>query len=270
MSTPKTDSENKKIACAKAITSTILEFFITLAISAPIVKAMGNINKHPEKYLKKETIENLKNGAEGLKDSKAYTLANQIFKLGIGIAIAAPKSILNIMGMPYVLNFLFKKNNEKQGSKYGETAFKGKGTEKLSSIIGKIMDNKAVQDFSKKNAETNFPMHINAVRDTLATGTFIAGVSKSKKIEENRKSPLIYNSVIGTSLSIISGYLLDFATQKPAERFIKKLSEANKNDPMLKKYTDGFKIAKPVIILGTMYYAIIPFISTFFGERIKN
>ncbi len=271
MATPKTDKENKKIACAKAITSTILDFAITLAISAPIVKAVGNINKNPQKYLKKETIENLKNNANELQDSKAYTLANQMFKLGIGIAIAAPKAILNLLGMPLILDSFFSK--DKQTVQTGESNginFKGKGIDKLSEWIGKTIDNKHVQEFSKKNAESNFPMHINAIKDALTTGVFVAGLSKSNHIDEERKKPLIYNSLIGTGLSIASGYLLDKITDKPAEKFIEKLKLANKNDPNLKKYIDGFRIAKPVLILGTMYYAVIPAISTFLGERINK
>ncbi len=272
LSTPKTDKENKKLACAKAVTSTLLDFVITLAVSAPIIRAVGKINKNPEKYLKKETIKMLKDSSENLIDSKAYTLANQIFKLGIGIALAAPKAILNVMGMPYISSALFgkKSDNEKNISDKSSSnlTFKGKEKTTLTSFIGKIMDNKAFQDFSVKHSESNFPLHINALKDALTTGVFIFGIDKSKKIEEDRKSPLIFNSAIATGLSILSGYLIDAVTQKPAEKFIKNLTEANKNDANLKKYIDGFKIAKPVLILGIMYYGIIPAISTFFGERV--
>ncbi len=268
MATPKTEKENKKIACAKAITSTILDFLITFAISAPIVKAVGNINKNPQKYLKKETIENLKNGAKTLDESSAYNLANQIFKLGIGVAIAAPKAILNLLGMPYVLSAM---SGDKKNPNYDKSLnFKGKNSDKLSCWIGKIIDNKAIQKFSKNNADSNFPLHINAFKDALTTSVFVAGLSKSKKVEADRKEPLIYNSIIGTVLSILSGYFMDSVTQKPADKFIQKLRTANKNDPHLEKYINGFKIAKPVMILGIMYYAVIPFVSTFFGEKISN
>lgn len=269
MATPKTDAENKKIACSKAITSTLLDFIITFAISAPIARAVKNINKNPQKYLKKETIENLSSDVQNLKDSKAYAFAGHLFKLGIGIAIAAPKAILNLVGMPYISNIIFKTDDINQTS-LENINFKGKKNDKLASLIGKIIDKKSVQKFSKKNAESNFPMHINAIKDALTTGVFVAGVSKSNKIKDDRKSPLINNSLIGTFLSIISGYIIDSATKKPAEKFTKNLTEANKSNPDLKKYINGFKIAKPVIILGTMYYAVIPLISTFFGERIKK
>ena len=53
------------------------------------------------------------------------------------------------------------------------------------------------------------------------------------------------------------------------EKFIKKFSEVNKNSPKLAKYIEGIKIVKPALIMGGIYYLAIPFISTFWAERIK-
>ena len=269
LATPKTDKENKKIACAKAITSTLLEFFMTLALSLPLVRAIGKINKNPQKYLKQKTIENLKENKENISESKAYTFANQLFKLGIGIAIAAPKAILNVFGIPYISSAIFR-TKEKSEPEFNppNMTFKGKKeNEGLAKFIGKLLNNNKYQEFSKKHKDSNFPMHINAIKDTLATSVFINGVKQSKKIDEERKGALIYNSAIATGLSIISSYILDYSTKKPADKFIAKLKESNKNDTDLKKYIDGFKIAKPILIMGIMYYVLIPVISTFFGER---
>ena len=41
----------------------------------------------------------------------------------------------------------------------------------------------------------------------------------------------------------------------------------NKNLPELEKYIEGIKIAKPVLILGAIYYMFIPVISTFLADR---
>ena len=267
LSTPNTDKENKRLACAKAIMSTLLDFGITFALSVPIVKSVGAINKNPEKFLKKETINNLKEGAEDLKNSKSYTLANQMFKLGIGIAIAAPKALLNVLGLPYIHDGLFGKEQTFQQKESQNLTFKGKSSDWLSRIIGKTIDNKSVQEFSKKHKDSNFPMHINVLKDLLATSTFALGVSKSGKIDDKRKGPLIYNALLSTGLCIGASYAVDSATDKPAKRFIEKLTKANKNDPNLKKYIDGFKIAKPVLIMGAVYYLLIPVISTYFAER---
>lgn len=266
LATPKTDKENKKLACAKAIMSTILDFGITLAISAPIVKAVSKVNKNPEKYLKKETIKNLKEGVENLTDSKAYTLANQMFKLGIGVAIAAPKALLNVLGLPFINKAVFCQEKETNQN----ISFKGKNEKGLSGLIGRIIDNKKVQEFSKKNKDTNFPMHINVLKDIITTSTFILGTAKSGKIKEERKGPLMYNAAISTGLCIGAGYAVDSVTDKPARKFVEKLKQANKNDPNLKKYLDGFKIAKPVLIMGIIYYLLIPVVSTFFAERIDR
>ena len=230
---------------------------------------MSSITKNPQKFLKSETINNLKENAKSLEESKAYTLANQMFKLGVGLIIAAPKAILNVAGIPYIMNSMFKNNSDKnENSK--ELAFKGKGNDKLANLIGKIIDNKSVQNFAKKNKDSNYPMHITALKDTITTVVFIAGSYKSRHIEEERKGPLIYNSLVSTVLSILSAYGIDSLTSGLDKKFINKLSIANKNDTNLKKYIDGYKIAKPAIIMGLIYYMIIPLFSTFIAERIDK
>ncbi len=44
--------------------------------------------------------------------------------------------------------------------------------------------------------------------------------------------------------------------------------EANKNSPKLDKYVEGIRIAKPTLLMGGIYYCVIPLVSTFFAERI--
>ena len=104
LGTPQTEKENKKIACAKSIISGILEFGLTLAISAPIASAFKKIDKNPARYLKKESIQKLKDNSNNLKESKVYSLATQLFKLGIGFAIVLPKAILTSLGIPLLLD----------------------------------------------------------------------------------------------------------------------------------------------------------------------
>ena len=103
--------------------------------------------------------------------------------------------------------------------------------------------------------------------DVVLTASFINRTAKSKKIENDRKKALIYNSAISTGLSISGGYAIHHYTRKPTEKFIKKFKEANKNSPLLEKYIEGIKIAKPALILGGIYYIFIPIISTFLADR---
>ena len=159
---------------------------------------------------------------------------------------------------------VIKKNNT------GEISFKGKFDDGMASVIAKIFNSKSYQKFSEKHKDSNFPMHIIALKDVFATGAFVHQAKNSKKIENERKAPLIYNSIISTGLSITSGYVLDNLLEKPCQKFIEKYKEINKNDINLDKQIRGFKIAKPVLIIGTIYYVIIPIISTFMADRVGN
>ena len=60
MLTPKAKKEDKQYTCARSITSGLLGFGIMAAISTPIVKAVNNIAKNPEKFLNQKSIKALK------------------------------------------------------------------------------------------------------------------------------------------------------------------------------------------------------------------
>lgn len=286
-STPRTDKENKKLACAKSIASSAIGFGLMMGVSLPVSNCIKKIDTAPEKYLKKSTISALKDGAKKLTSSKGYQFATQLFKLGIDTAFAVPKTIITCAMIPAVMSLIFpnKKvhfsndNQKNQDISIKEQKplskkslnFTGKiPNEPLTKGIAKIIDTEFVQNITKQYKDTNYPMHLSALTDTVATGAFIAQVSGSKKIDESRKTPLIYNSAIATGLSIVTGYGLDKALDKPTEKFISKFKEANKTSPKLDKYVEGIKIAKPTLLLGAVYYCVIPLLSTFFAERVPN
>ena len=273
LSTPKTDKENKKYACAKALASNAGGYLLMAAASIPVSNAVIIIDKKPSKFINEKTIKMLKKKSPDLIKSKYYQFATQLFKLGLGMLIALPKSALTCFLIPPVMSLFFK------NKKHGETqhkqnsnviSFKGmynSATEKLAKSIGKIINTKPFQKFVNRYADTDFALHIMNLTDTLLTGSFIAMTAKSKKIKQERKKALIYNSAISTGLSIAGSYVVNKYTEKPVERFINKFKEVNKNSPVLEKYVEGIKIAKPALILGGIYYIIIPVISTFFADR---
>jgi hypothetical protein len=279
MATPKTDRENKKLACAKSISSSLVYYGLTLGLTTPIIKGVEEINKTPNKYLKPETITTLKNGSKTLGGSKTFQFATQLFKLGSGALMAIPKAILTCALIPPIISLMKSSKSNKntpmhnqseqiQAVNTGGTSPSFKGLQNtIPKTMGKVLDNKGYQKFSEKLKDTNFCMHTMALTDTLTTTAFIYNNSKSKKIDESRKRTLNYNAGISTSLSILSGYALDKALNKPTEKFIKKFSQINKGDENLPKYLEGIKIAKPAIILGSIYYIAIPFISTFLADR---
>lgn len=272
LATPHTDKENKKYACAKSLSSSGVGYLIMALASMPVAKAVKNIDKNPQKYLKKTTIETLKNGSESLAKSKQYKFATQLFKLGVGLLVAVPKSAMTCALIPPIMRFLFNKKDLPQTSQKDKkvtfTGLTDKSSNLLSKCIGKILDTKFIQKMSEKFHNTNFEQHIISMTDVILTGAFIEQTKRNKKIEENRKKTLIYNSAISTGLCITGGYALSKVLEKPTEKFVENFTKANKNSPKLDKYLEGIRVAKPVMILGGIYYLIIPLISTFLADRV--
>ena len=269
LATPETDKENRQYASTKAMASTVIGYIMMLGFSLPVAKAVKNIDKNPEKYLKDSTIKALKAGEKSIDASKKYSFATQLFKLGLGFLVAAPKAILTCALIPPIMKKLFgitpeEKSNTKTPTFTG--AAKG-GINKLSKFIGNIIDTKTVQNMAEKFHNTKFEQHIISLTDIFATGAFISQTAKSKKIKEDRKKALIYNSAIATGLSVSGMYLIDSLTKKPTEKFVENFTRVNKNSPKLNTYLEGIRVAKPLIILGAMYYIVIPLLSTFFADK---
>lgn len=278
LSTPNTDSENKKYACSKSLASSAVGYGLMLLVSKPIAKAVKNIDENPTQYLNSTTIKNLKDKGKLLKNSKKYQFATELFKLGLGLFIALPKSALTSELVPVVMNNLFKtkennKNKNKQPNNNTKTiSFKGlynKGIDKISKGIGKVINTNFVQTMSEKLHKTNFEQHIMSLTDILLTAGFVIQTNKNKKINEERKKVLSNNVIISTGLSLTAGYAINHLLKKPTGKFIQNFKKANKNNPDLDKYIKGINVAKPALILGGIYYIIIPVLSTFFAERVN-
>jgi len=274
LAAPKTDKENKKLACTKSIVSSGLGFGIMFLASNPISRAITKIDESPTKYLKPKTIKNMMEKGKPLIESKGYQFATQIFKLGLAFVIAAPKAVLSAALIPIVLNKIFKNNNSTTNIKQKNSKnISFKGGAKLNPIskgIGKIIDKPLTQKIVNKYKNSNYQMHIPVMTDILATSTFVHQNNKNKKIKEERKQILNRNAIISTTLSIFGGYVIDKSLNKPTEKFIKKYSEINKKNPNLGKQIEGIKIVKPALIMGSIYYIGIPLISTFLAERIRQ
>ncbi|MBR3890265.1 hypothetical protein IKJ53_07100 [bacterium] len=300
--TPKTEKENKKLACAKSFGSALTNFMLVLGVSTPIAKNVKKIDLAPEKYLSPKVIERMKEGSKPLIESKSYQFATQLFKLGANVITAAPRAIITCAMIPPMLALIqngktkgvngvngVNGNNGKCSSVPQEkqvvqmsyqraqssvfppnnrTSFKGKID--LAKGMGKVIESPSVQNFAEKYKNTNLPMHTMALTDALTTATLCHRVNKSKNIDDDRKRVLNNNSMISTSIGILTGYVADKATNKSTEKFINKFSELNKGNPKLSKYVEGIKIVKPMLLYGGIYYGLIPLVSTFFAERINK
>ena len=275
LAAPKADKKDKQYACAKSFASSAVGLGLTALVTTPVVNAIEKIDKNPENFLKSETLKNLSDGAKNVTKSKPYKLATQMFKLGSGILTSYPKAVLTTMFIPAFMAAVFGKQKNEQNTQIAEAkqkkdlSFKGKISNKLAYKFADIINKPGFQEFSKKHADSNFAQHIFCATDVATTGFTLSRISKNPNIEINNKKTLMANSAIACGLTIGASYGIDKLTEKPTQKFIEKFKVANKNSPKLDKYVEGIKIAKPIAVLGTLYYMAIPFASTMLADKFK-
>lgn len=174
-------------------------------------------------------------------------------------------------------NYVFFKGSNNQ-DKQPNISFKGnpalkiydRGIEKLAKFFGKILDNTKVQNWAEKAKDTAIENHVMAASGTIVSSFYVINTVKSKKIQEERKGPLIYNSVISWALATSGGYTIDKILNKHIKKFTEKYKEVNKNTKNLDKQLRGISIMKSALVFGMMYRWITPWISTILAEKVWN
>lgn len=281
--TPKTEDENKKYAIAKSLSSSLVGFSIMALITTPVSKAIKLINQNPKSYLKQSTIDFFSTNGKTLQASKKYNFATQLFKLGLGFMIAAPKSIFTSKLISPMINKFFSKTKKEEKKEINPenaqkisfkaspyNSFYDKYADKIAKKIGSAIDTKAIQNLSEKFHKTIFEQHMMNATDILTTGVFVLKTMGDKKLEDKRKKVLSINSILSTGMCVLGGLGLNKILQKPIENFTSGFIKANKNSPDLAKYLEGIRVAKSTLILGGIYYILIPIISTFLAERVEK
>lgn len=283
--TPKVDKENKKYASANSLASGLMKLAVAEAVALPVENAIKHIDKNPEKFLKPDTIKTLKSGAKTLVESKDYKFATQMLKQGTSFLTAIPKSYLTVALIPVIMDKILNRNKEADKETpleikpykydsvfapvYDKTSFKGRPIEKLAGGIGKILDTNTVQKFASKHSvnDANIARNAAVATDILLTASSVFQTSKSKKIKEERKRPLIYNNILSTGASILFGCGIDKAVQKGGVKLVEKFKEANINNPKLAKYLEGINILRPTLVFALVYYGLFPVVTTFLADR---
>ncbi len=285
--TPDVEKENKQYAMSNSIGSGLIKFALVESVALPLETLVKNIDKNPEKFLKPETIINLKKDAPELVKSRSYRLFTQLFKLGAGVLTAIPKSILTVALIPVLMDNIFPSkpikppvsDNESIGFsgrfevlKDKNIFFTGRITDTLSKGIGKIIDNKKLQNIVIKNEkhDKDIAKHITAGTDILLTAATCQQTAQSKRIKENRKKVLIYNNIISTAVTLGIGYTVDRIVKSKTQKFIEKFKSLNAGDPKLLKYVEGINIIRPALIFASIYYGLLPIFSTYLSEKIDK
>lgn len=277
LSTPNTDKEDKKYAIAKSLTSGVVDVFLTALVASPFSKAIKNIENNPTDYLKPMTLKNLSID-NNLVPSKKYQFVSQLFKLGLTCAIALPKSSVTSFLIPKIVKVFNRNNDDKNDTnnknKYDKNSskisFKGKIEDKLSNTIANIINQKSIQRFAYKMQNTNYKQNMMFLSDIILTSAFVFKTKKNKDIEEKRKKPLILNSLLSTAFSIISTLTIDKLIDNKYQNFVQNFIKENKDSPKLAKYLEGLDIIKTTLIISSMYYIVIPIISTFLSGKISK
>lgn len=272
--TPDSSKEDKQYACTKSIASGILSAILTASIFTPVSKAIDSISQEPKAYLKSSTIENLQQSAKTLDEAPAYNFIKQIAKMSPEFFAVLPKALITAALIVPVTKFIFnrKQKRKKQPvqSLSSIPSFKGSASKFSKSIVG-IMEDQSVQKIALKYKDTNFIQHSLNLKDVYAATCFSAITAFNTKMKKENKNTLIYNTAISTALTIGGGYVVDKALQKPVKKFTDNFIKINKDDPNLYKYLNGIKILKPIVILSSLYYVVIPMLSTFCaGKLTKN
>ncbi len=267
--TPDVEKENKQYAITNSVCSGIIKFGMVEALALPVENAVKKIDQRPHKYLQ--------NASDDFIKSRGYKLGTQIMKLGTGIVTAIPKSMLTIALIPIIMDKLFNIRpfptaKETPAPTDKNLSFKGKPTEGLAKGIAKILDNKTVQKYLRKNEtkDKDIAKHLSAGTDILLTTSFAWQTNKSDKIKENRKKALIYNNVIATGITLAGGYGIDRLAKEKSTKFIERFSQINKGDPKLAKYIEGINIVRPALIFAAIYYGILPIFSTYMAEKVDK
>lgn len=282
--TPDTEKENKQYAIANSIGSGIIKFGMIEAVALPVENAMNNIDKNPSRFLKPATIKNLTGNAPMLLESKSYKLGAQILKLSAGFITAIPKSVLTVALIPVIMDKFFnirvQKPDKKETvpdkdatkNKDKNITFNGNFTDKISSQIGKMFNNKRIQSFLQKfeNDEANIAKHMTAATDILLAASSVVMTNHSKDIKENRKKALDYNFVVSTAATLILGYGIDKFVKDKTAGILEKFKQANIGDVKLHKYIDGINILRPALVFAGIYYGILPIASTYLAEKIDK
>ncbi|MBQ3102642.1 hypothetical protein IJC60_06545 [bacterium] len=272
MLTPDTPDRDKKYAAAKSIASASAVFLTTGLLSGNVNKGLSVISKNTNKYLSPKTIENLKDGAKTLKLSKKYEALEQLIKLSPEALTVIPKLFLTSLLITPIANFFIRDNKDENEStrQINKQGFQGNNGKKTAKILANIINNEKIQNFAGKIKDKKFIEGAIYIKDIIATGVFSGFVKINKTIDQKDKTNLIANTVVSTTLSILGAMSFDKIFEKPLANLSEQFKIANKSDANLEKYLNGARILKSALILGTIYYGIIPMISTYAGSKISN
>lgn len=259
--TPEVEKKNKEYSIANSISSGIVKFLTVEALALPVEKTILKIEKNPDKFLNKKSI-------DFFKKNNNFDFMSKFLKQSVSVITAIPKSFLAVSLIPLIKNIIYKKDKNKNRQ---NLSFKGKSSDILTPVIKKFYENEKIQDFSKKHIKNskNIARNMMIFADTVLCTANVVNIGRNKKIDKKPRNNLIYNTVLSTVFSISTGVLLDKILQNKG-KFVEKFKKANSGSPKLAKYVDGIDILRPTLAFAFVYYGILPVVSNFLAQRVSD
>src|SRR5574344_897278 len=142
LASPNVSEKNKQYASSKTIASSLIGFLLTISIFKPISNVLEKITTNPEKFLKKQTVKNLKENSENLKSSPSFDFLKQLVKFSPEFLAILPKAFIVTSLIVPIMNICFKNkkngndnSNNKKNPIHKDITFKGKSNKMETFII---------------------------------------------------------------------------------------------------------------------------------------
>ena len=173
-------------------------------------------------------------------------------------------------------------NNPTTANMCGQTApslmpgFIKKGYDKFIGLIatgiGKLAQKDCVQNFVRTcvKKDINYTQHLAAACANILNGFYMYNVSRSKKIEEEQKGPLMLNMFIGTLFSTAGGYLIDGIITKKLKPIEDAIEKRFPDKEIAKGMKNGYRIAKSLMVFQLLYRFVSPVVATPIANHISN
>ena len=76
--------------------------------------------------------------------------------------------------------------------------------------------------------------------------------------------------MLSTGITVGLGLGAKKALEKPVDKLIDNFKKINPDIKNPNKYINGIKVLEPIVILGSIYYLLTPFVSTFLTGKITK
>ena len=114
--------------------------------------------------------------------------------------------------------------------------------------------------------------HLIVLGSTLLSGFYIGKTLKNKNMDEQKRKTLAVNQALVYGTSTVMAYSFDGWARKNFNKIFDKFEKANMDatPAQMKKWKDGFGLARTIIIVDLVYRFIAPVIVTPIANHIGN